>query len=86
MSNAELAEQIGRLTGVVQQAEGLIAAMSSALRNLESGAVPRRRLVSSSASADRGQNEVLREIFQSNLDLRRSMNQTTQQPPETKAA
>jgi hypothetical protein len=85
MSNAELAAQIGRLTGVVQQAEGLIAAMSSALRNFESGAAPRRRLVTATASADRGQNEVLREILQSNLDLRRSMTRTTT-PPDIKAA
>jgi len=85
LSNAELAAQIGRLTGVVQQAEGLIAAMSSALRNFESGAAPRRRLVTTTASPDRGQNEVLREIFQSNLDLRNSMTRTTT-PPDIKAA
>jgi hypothetical protein len=86
MSNAELAAQIGRLTGVVQQAEGLIAAMSSALRNLESGAaVPRRRLITDSAPPDRSQNEVLREIFQSNLDLRRSAKKASS-PPDTKAA
>jgi hypothetical protein len=84
MSNAELAEQIGRLTGVVQQAEGLIAAMSSALQHFESGAAPRRRLVTATASPDPGQNEVLREIFQSNLDLRRSMNKNV--PPDSKAA
>ena len=84
VSNAELAEQIGRLTGVVQQAEGLIAAMSTALRDFESGAVPRRRPTTTSTSAGPAQNEVLREIFQSNLDLRRSMNKNT--PPETKAA
>ena len=84
MSNTELTEQIGRLTGVVQQAEGLIAAMSTALRNFESGSAPRRRLVTTPAPPDRGQNEVLREIFQSNLDLRRSMN--TNAPPDMKAA
>jgi hypothetical protein len=84
MSNAELAAQVGRLTGVVQQAEGLIAAMSSALRNFESGGGPRRRVVTTTTFADRGQNEVLREIFQSNLDLRRSM--TGNAPPDIKAA
>jgi hypothetical protein len=84
MSNAELAEQIGRLTGVVHQAEGLIAAMSAALRNFESGSAPRRRLASTTASPERGQNEVLREIFQTNLDLRRSMNKNA--PPDMKAA
>jgi hypothetical protein len=41
--------------------------------------------VTATASADRGQNEVLREILQSNLDLRRSMTRTTT-PPDIKAA
>jgi hypothetical protein len=78
LSNAGLAEQIGRLTGVVQQAEGLIAAMSAALRNLESGgAAPRRRVVAAAPSSGAEQDGVLREIFQSNLDLRRAMAKTT---------
>jgi hypothetical protein len=84
MSNAELAEQVGRLTGVVQQAEGLIAAMSSALRNLETGAAPRRHVTATVRSAGSEQDGVLREIFQSNLDLRRSM--TRSMPPDSKAA
>ena len=84
MTNAELSEQVGRLTGVVQQAEGLIAAMSSALRNLESGAAPRRHVTAAGRTAGTEQDGVLREIFQSNLDLRRSMTRHT--PPDSKAA
>jgi hypothetical protein len=69
----ELAEQIGRLTGVVEQAEGLINAMQSALRNVESGGAPRRRIAPATPSFSLEQNGVLREIFQSNLDLRKAM-------------
>jgi hypothetical protein len=74
MTDAGLAEQIGRLSGVVEQAEGLIAAMQAALRNVESGGEPRRRRVGTDAAPTVGdQSGVLREIFQSNLDLRRAM-------------
>jgi hypothetical protein len=68
----ELAEQIGRLTGVVEQAEGLINAMQTALRNVESGGGPKRRVAVAGPSISLEQNSVLREIFQSNLDLRRA--------------
>jgi hypothetical protein len=73
MNDKSLADQIGRLTGVVEQAEGLIAAMSAALRNIETGAVPRRQVVMPSVPSVLGgeQKEVLREIFMSNLELRR---------------
>ena len=80
MTNANLADQIGRLTGVVEQAEGLIAAMQSALRNMETGGVPRRRSVVPSSSLGPEQNEVLREIFQSNLELRRMISRTAPLP------
>jgi hypothetical protein len=80
MTNDNLAEQIGRLTGVVEQAEGLIAAMQSALRNMETGGVPRRRSVVPSGSLGPEQNEVLREIFQSNLELRRMISRTAPLP------
>lgn len=80
MTNAGLAEQIGRLTGVVEQAEGLIAAMSAALRNIESGGAPRRRVMSAAHSMGPEQNEVLREIFESNLELRRTLGKTAPRP------
>jgi hypothetical protein len=73
MSGAGLAEQIGRLSGVVEQAEGLIAAMQAALRSVESGGGPRRSVPSASASRGAEQSGLLREIFQSNLDLRRAI-------------
>jgi hypothetical protein len=74
-NDAGLAEQIGRLTGVVEQAEGLIAAMSAALARVESGgSIPRRRLSVEPRPAFTGeQSQALREIFQSNLELRRAM-------------
>ncbi len=80
VNSAGLTEQIGRLTGVVEQAEGLIAAMSAALRNIESGGVPRRRFVGAAPSMGSEQNEVLREIFQSNLELRRVIAKTAPLP------
>ena len=82
-TDANVADQIGRLTGVVEHAESLIAAMQAALRNVESGgAAPRRRLVVTSApSINLEQASVLREIFESNLELRRSMSKTTSQQP-----
>jgi hypothetical protein len=83
MSDVALAEQIGRLSGVVEQAEGLIAAMQAALRNVESGGGgPRRqRVVTRASSAGGEQDGVLREIFQSNLDLRRAMANSASPPP-----
>jgi hypothetical protein len=72
--DVNIADQIGRLSGVVEQAEGLIAAMQAALRNAGTGAAPRRQVSTSTIpSPDAEQNQVLREIFQSNLDLRRAM-------------
>lgn len=80
VNSAGLTEQIGRLTGVVEQAEGLIAAMSAALRNVESGGAPRRRYMAAAPSMGPEQNEVLREIFQSNLELRRLIAKTAPLP------
>ena len=73
--NPDLAEQIGRLTGVVEQAEGLINAMQAALRNVESGgSAPRRKIAMAAApSINLAQDGVLREIFESNIALRRAM-------------
>lgn len=72
MPNDVLEQQIGRLTDVVQQAEVLIAAMAAAFRNMGSGGDSRRRVVAATATGGK-QNEVLLEIFKSNLDLRHSM-------------
>jgi len=78
----DLAQQIGRLTGVVEQAERLIAAMKDALANAESGGPRRRISIAPSLSAE--QNSVLHEILQSNLDLRRAIaNQTTEARTQT---
>jgi hypothetical protein len=80
MSDSALAEQIGRLTGVVEQAEGLIAAMKVALQAAESGGVPRRHMMVARSTGPE-QSEVLREIFQSNLELRRAMANPSATPP-----
>ncbi|HMB94607.1 MAG TPA: hypothetical protein VKK61_01070, partial [Tepidisphaeraceae bacterium] len=82
-SDTDLAEQIGRLTGVVEQAESMIAAMSVALRNVESGNVPRRQIIAKAPSVNFEQSGVLQEIFQSNLDLRRAMSNTPSNVNET---
>jgi hypothetical protein len=64
--------QIDRLTDVVRQAEGLVAAMAAALRNIGSLGTGRRRMVAE-PSTDPEQNEVLLEIFRSNLELRHAI-------------
>ena len=79
-TDADLAQQIGRLSAVVEQAEGLIAAMSAALHAVESGGGPRRRVAVTAPSPAGEQNQVLREIFQSNLDLRRAIRSAAQGP------
>jgi len=77
----DLSEQIGKLTDVVQHAEGLIAHMQAALRSIESGGAPRRRYAVPASAMDAEQNQVLREILESNLALRRVIdNKTTEQP------
>jgi hypothetical protein len=79
-SGEVLEQQITRLSEVIQQAEGLIGAMAAALRNLGSvGSAPRRQTAARTAGPQ--QNEVLLEIFKSNLDLRRTMTNTAAQPP-----
>jgi hypothetical protein len=79
----DLTAQIGRLTGVVEQAEKMIAAMSVALRNVETGGggVGPRRIVMPARTLNIPPNEALREIFQTNLDLRRAMKQQASPEP-----
>jgi hypothetical protein len=75
-----LASTSGEVLEVIQQAEGLIGAMAAALRNLGSvGSSPRRQTAARTAGPQ--QNEVLLEIFKSNLDLRRTMTNAAAQPP-----
>lgn len=69
----DLSEQIGKLTDVVQHAEGLIADMQAALRSIESGGVHRRRVAVPALELGPEQNQVLREILESNLALRRNI-------------
>lgn len=76
MTPGALAQQIGRLTDVVQQAESMIAAMASALQNVQQGTAgssPIRHRVAAVPSMNIEQNAVLREIFESNIELRKSM-------------
>jgi hypothetical protein len=76
---ADLAQQIGRLNGVVEQAERMIAMMSAALRNADSGRPRRAALgpVRTGPALGEEQSSALFEIFQSNLELRRQIaNQT----------
>jgi hypothetical protein len=84
-TGANVADQIGKLSGVVEQAESLIAAMQAALRNVESGnAAPRRQLrvpKTSGPSVKLEQAGVLKEIFESNLELRRLMHAPAAPPP-----
>src|SRR5262245_47519557 len=78
-----LAQQIGRLNGVVEQAERMIAMMSAALRNADSGRPRRAALgpVRTGPALGEEQSSALYEIFQSNLDLRRQIaNQTLPAP------
>jgi hypothetical protein len=83
-TGGDLARQIGRLNGVVEQAEGLIEAMMAALQRVQSGIGP-RRIVLPGQSTSPEQDGVLREIFQSNLELRRAIaDQTTNQLIQTK--
>jgi len=70
--NASLEEQIARLAGFVKQAEGVLAAISAAARRVGSGDGP-RRMVSRAHGASEPQNEVLLEIFKSNLELIRQI-------------
>ncbi|HEY7087171.1 MAG TPA: hypothetical protein VH518_03720 [Tepidisphaeraceae bacterium] len=80
----DLAQQIGRLTGVVEQAERLISMMKQALANADSGGGAPRRRASIVPSLSDEQNSVLREILQSNLDLRKAIaNQPTSESTQT---
>jgi hypothetical protein len=75
-TNTSLEKQIGRLASVIKQFEGALVTMQSAVRNIGSGGgggfAPRRGRGDS--GAPRGeQNSVLLEIFKTNLDLLKGM-------------
>lgn len=70
-----LEDQIGRLGDIVRQAEGMIAAMSVALRSAGRGGGG-RRMVPARDLGSAPQNEVLLEIFKSNLELRKAIEAT----------
>ncbi len=73
-----LDQQIGRLTGVIKQAEGAMAALVAAARRGGGGggggggALP-RRFVSMGETRHEVQNDVLLEIFKHNMDLQRGV-------------
>jgi hypothetical protein len=72
-----LENQIGRLTNLVKQAEAALAAVSAAARRGGGGGGgPRRGSVAKGGKGEE-QNSVLLEIFKSNLELVRGM----QEPP-----
>jgi hypothetical protein len=64
-----LEQQISRLNKVVSDAESVLATLAAAARRLGSGAAPRRRFIPQPVNEP--QNEVLLEIFQTNLELQR---------------
>jgi hypothetical protein len=66
-----LAQQIVRLAAVVKQAESLMGAMAGAIRNL--GRVGGGRRMAPASQSVEAPNEVLVEIFKSNLELRRTI-------------
>ena len=77
-TNTSLEKQIGRLAGIIKQFEGSLASMQSAIRNIGSGGGgasfgPRRNRNQFSGGQKEEQNAVLLEIFKSNLDLLRGM-------------
>lgn len=79
MNPGALAQQIGRLTDVVQQAETMIAAMATALQRVQQGVGPapiRHRMQVAAPSMNLEQNSVLQEIFKSNMELRKTMAQS----------
>ena|GEM_PF-1283841 len=75
-TNASLDKQIGRLAGVIKQFESALTMMQSAIRNIGSGGgggyAPRRGR-GQPAPGGNEQNAVLLEIFKTNLDLLRGM-------------
>jgi hypothetical protein len=81
MSSDVLEQQIGRLSDVVRDAERLVSLMAGALRNMGSATSARRQTAAPARSPSGEQNEVLLEIFKSNLDLRHSMAGATAQAP-----
>jgi hypothetical protein len=75
-TNASLDKQIGRLAGVIKQFESALTMMQSAIRNIGSGGgggyAPRRQRGQATPGGNE-QNAVLLEIFKTNLDLLRGM-------------
>jgi len=74
-TNTSLEKQIGRLAGIIKQFEGSLASMQAAIRNIGSGGggVGPRRSRSDMGGHKQEQNSVLLEIFKTNLDLLRGM-------------
>jgi hypothetical protein len=87
LTGGGLEEAINRLVGVVSQAEKVMASMAMAARNFgrgggggggDGGGGSRRR--SMRQAIDRAQNDVLLEIFKSNLELAKSLSGLTAAP------
>jgi len=75
-TNTSLEKQIGRLAGIIKQFEGSLASMQAAIRNIGSGGgggVGPRRSRGDMGGHKQEQNSVLLEIFKTNLDLLRGM-------------
>jgi hypothetical protein len=75
-TNTSLEKQIGRLAGIIKQFEGSLASMQAAIRNIGSGGgggVGPRRHRGDMGVQKQEQNAVLLEIFKTNLDLLRGM-------------
>ncbi|HEY8747075.1 MAG TPA: hypothetical protein VIM11_03820 [Tepidisphaeraceae bacterium] len=88
LTGGGLEEAINRLVGVVTQAEKVMASMAMAARNFgrggggggeDGGGGSRRRMMRH--AIDRAQNDVLLEIFKSNLELAKSLSGLTAAAP-----
>jgi hypothetical protein len=93
-ANPALDQQIARLGSVIHQAEGALAALMAAARRMEAGGGGPRRLSYAPAEVPEDNQEVLLEIFKSNLELKRSLEappaatptSPTTPPPPTEGA
>jgi hypothetical protein len=81
-----LENQIGRLTNLVKQAEAALAAVSAAARRGGGGGGGGGRRSVAKGGKSEEQNSVLLEIFKSNLNLVRSMQDPSFVPPEAGAS
>ncbi len=80
--HGDLDQQIARLSGVVRQAEALMASLTVVARNIgRGGGGPVRRRVPTQQE-EGPQHEVLLQIFKSNLDLVRSIEEPPGASPE----